>query len=84
MPVTAFVNRLFVGDEAFDPVWLTAILLLALAAPVFAESMIFLKNPRFFVWGVDKPPKIPEESTYPVALVHPACEVAPCLESWLE
>jgi hypothetical protein len=33
-------------------------LLLALAAPVFAVSKIFLKNPGFFVLGVERPPKI--------------------------
>jgi hypothetical protein len=37
-------------------------LLLALAAPVFADSKIFLKKPCFLVLGVESPPKTPPES----------------------
>jgi hypothetical protein len=49
-----------------------AILLLALAAPVFAESMNFLKNPLFLGFGGDmSPPRMLESVVEPC---HPACD----------
>jgi hypothetical protein len=40
----------------------TAKLLLALAAPVFADSMIFLKKPLFLGFGATRPPSMLPES----------------------
>jgi hypothetical protein len=72
--------------EGEPPLWPTEILLRAEAAPVFADSMIFLKNPVFFVFGVDSPPKTPGDS--PTELFpgdQGTAEYAPCLEVlWLE
>lgn len=60
-------------------------LLLALAAPVFAESSIFFKNPVFFVLGVVRPPKTPDESPLLLCSDHGTADIAPCLdELWLE
>ena len=47
----------FVGELGLLPEEL--IVDLAFAAPVFAESIIFLKKPDFFAFGVVKPPKMP-------------------------
>lgn len=40
----------------------SAILLLAFAAPVFADSTNFLKKPLFFALGAVKPPSSPPDS----------------------
>lgn len=42
--------------------WPAAILLLAFAAPVFADSTNFLKKPLFFALGAVKPPSSPPDS----------------------
>jgi len=47
-----------------------AMLLLALAAPVLADSMIFLKNPLLLGFGATRPPRILPDSV--VDPCHPA------------
>jgi hypothetical protein len=50
---------LFAEDDVGLGPSLAAILLLALAAPVFADSMIFLKKPLFLgLGGATSPPSI--------------------------
>jgi hypothetical protein len=73
---------IFVGDPALLPVWLAEMVLLALAAPVFALSINFLKKPGFFALGVIKPPRPPVVLLS--ASSHPIADFAPCLESWVE
>lgn len=73
---------IFVGDPALLPVWLADMVLLALAAPVFALSINFLKNPDFFAFGVVSPPSPPVPLR--LASSQPTADFAPCLESWLE
>jgi hypothetical protein len=58
-----------------------AMLLLALAAPVLADSSIFLKKPCFLALGVESPPKTPVGSSGVVAEADQGmAEDAPCLE----
>jgi hypothetical protein len=58
---TSIILLPLVGDV--EPLlWPTEMLLLALAAPVLADSKIFLKNPCFLVLGVERPPNTPPES----------------------
>jgi hypothetical protein len=83
MPVTPLLNLCFCGDEGVDPVWPTAMLLLALAATVFEESISFLKNPVFLTLGVVRPPKPPALSLNVLRFSQPTADCAPCLESWL-
>lgn len=61
-------------------------LLLALAAPVLADSSIFLKNPCFFALGVASPPNTLLGSSGVVAEEDQGmAEEAPCREVlWLE
>jgi hypothetical protein len=62
---------IFVGTGGLDASP-TAILLLALAAPVFADSMIFLKKPLFLGFGgAMSPPRMLESAVDPC---HPACD----------
>jgi hypothetical protein len=67
----------FVGDAEFER-GADAILLLAVAAPVFADSRIFFKNPVFFVFGVVSPPNMPAESAGLLLSLHPANDPGPC------
>jgi hypothetical protein len=58
---TSIILLPLVGD--WEPaLWPTEMLLLALAAPVLADSKIFLKKPCFLVLGVERPPKTPPVS----------------------
>jgi hypothetical protein len=67
--------------EKDPPLCPTAMLLLAFAAPVFADSSIFLKNPCFFAFGVASPPNTLFDSSVVVADVDQGmAEEAPCRE----
>jgi hypothetical protein len=77
VPPTIPVN--FVGDPALLPVWLAEMVLLALAAPVFALSINFLRNPCFLGFGVVKPPSPPVVLLFTSS--QPTADLAPCLES---
>ena len=62
-------------------------LLRAEAAPVFADSMIFLKNPVFLDFGVESPPNTPGDSATELFAGEDQgiADDAPCLEVlWLE
>jgi hypothetical protein len=48
---------IFVGEPGRLPE--LEIVLLAFAAPVLALSIIFLKKPLFFAFGVERPPSTP-------------------------
>ncbi len=84
MPVMLLLNLLFGGDEEAVPAWLTAMLLLALAATVLEPSINFLKNPVFLTFGVVRPPSPPALSPNVLGVSHPTADFAPCRESWLE
>lgn len=73
------------GDED-PPLCPTAMLLLALAAPVFADSKIFLKNPGFLAFGVESPPNTAVGSSAPPSPDDQGmADDAPCREVlWLE
>jgi hypothetical protein len=68
MAVTPWGRRLFIGDGGCTA-WPAAMLLLALAAPVLADSIIFLKKPLFLGLGAVKPPNTPPDS--PMIAVSP-------------
>ena len=59
----------------------TAILLRALAAPVLAPSISFLKKPAFLALGVEKPPNPPPLSPKLLVFSQPMADCAPCLAS---
>lgn len=85
MPVMPLLGLCFVGEESVDPVWLTAMLLRALAATVLEPSRSFLKNPCFLTFGVVRPPSPPMLSPNTLRFPpQPIADCAPCLESWLE
>lgn len=84
MPVMPLFNLLFGGDEGPGPAWLTAMLLLALAATVLEPSISFLKNPVFLSFGVLRPPRPPAPPPNVLGFSHPTADFAPCLELWLE
>jgi hypothetical protein len=67
----------FVG-EVETPLGATEMLLLALAAPVLAESRNLLKNPFFFTLGVTSPPKTPTESVTSLPGDQGIADMAPC------
>jgi hypothetical protein len=71
--------KALVGDIEPPPRY-DARLLLAVAAPVFADSRIFFRKPVFLVLGVVRPPKIVGESPVLLYSDHPRADVAPCLE----
>ena len=67
--VTPFGSKLLIGGLGVSPCP-AAMLLLALAAPVFADSTNFLKKPLFLAFGVVRPPSrgsefatLPDQST---------------------
>lgn len=84
--VALLVNRFFVGDEdeEVDPAWLTAMLLLALAATVLEPSINLLMNPVFFTLGVVRPPSTPALWPKLLRCSHPTADCAPALASRLE
>lgn len=55
-------------------------LLLALAAPVLADSKNLLRNPLFLALGVDNPPKTPGESFISLPGDQGTADCAPCLD----
>ena len=74
MDVTPFGSRLLIGGRGVSPCP-AAMLLLALAAPVFADSTSFLKNPLFLAFGVVRPPSSGSELATLPPQSAPAAEV---------
>jgi hypothetical protein len=69
-------NDPLIGEPGLDEVPEDEMVLLAFAAPVFAESSIFLKNPLFLGFkGVARPPRT--LAVEPASFIHSGCCTVP-------